>query len=458
MPVVNLNPDDFVIVPNVYVLDEFEMTDDDGKVVARIDEVFIRKLVARMVERENVTGDLCPFVIGHTKDNPQGDDEINGPKLVGYFRNWKQIPFFDTGKTAAAPDVWIFRDDVELVKRFPRRSSEVWVGKYEIDPVSALGATTPARDLGLLKLDANMRLTVFVPVEGGLFTPASHLVRLARDCKGNCTLQPTNRETEMANEANPKPAADPKESGSMKEVLGKLDMMADAIMKLTETVTKMTGGAAAMGAQPAAGAQGAVGGDDDQPLTDDELTKMLAESAPELGGDEGAGGGAASAPAEEEEEDEEDSKSRKGEKPVKNSTSYAGGDNTQIPNADVVKKLQRYEDEMSVMRLKLARSEIKDRLATAAADGADIDPNDDKLVTDLLPLPDDLRESMIVRLSRKRSISAPVSRGHATAANQNTASAPRRVTEQDKPKVMKLARAKGIEYAEAAAELGFKVG
>lgn len=454
VPELPLDLSEFVVVPNVFVLDEFDMTDDDGQVIARIDAKFIEKLVARMQERERDTGDLCPIVIGHTKDNPQGGDEVNGPPLIGYFVNWKQIPFFDTGKTGAAPDALIYRRDVERAKKFPRRSSEVWLSKHEIDPVSFLGATTPARDLGMLKLNRGGSLTYTIGVGGCIFDCP---VRLDR------SPSPTNRESDMADEnkkpteekRDDKPPADPGQSGSMKEVIGMIQNLTSIVQSLAEKIGGAGGAtppAGAAGAVPTpSGAEGAEGGEDAE-LTDEELSKYMAQLGGDGGEEEGAEVGV------EGEEDEDKSKSRKGEKPVQNSASQPGGDNTFIANADVKKKLQRTEEEISVLRAKLARNEIKERLRVAVEkDGADIDPTDEKLITDLVVMPSDMAENMIVRLSRIKS--KTTRSGHIESALQTGQSGGKKVrTEDDKKAVIKLARAKGIKYEVAAAELGYDIG
>lgn len=439
-----LDPNEFIVVPAVYVLDEFDMTDDEGNVVARIDQKFLEKLVARMREREATTGDLCPFVIGHTKDDPQGDEEANGPPLVGYLMNWQVLPFFDTGKLAAAADIWIYKKDVERVKKFPRRSSEVWVTKYEIDPVSALGATTPARDLGLMKLNRNGSF-VYTRLQTGCLFECP--VRLG---KSEPSTLPTNRESQdMADEKkdgeNKKPKADEGQSGAAKTNDGKMDMILSAIQANTEMMKQlmsaMNGGGDA-GAKGAATAEGEDGeGGDGEGMSDDELEQMLMAAEQDGGG--GGGEEKKAAPkGEEEDMDGEDDKSRNGEKPVKNS------------------RTDQLADELAVVKSKLARTEIKDRLRLAVnRDGAAIDVDDEKLVTSLEILPPDVREDMIVRLSRHKSLTS--TRGHAEGAIRNSrpADGKKRVTtKEDQQKVAKLARQKNIGYELAAQELGFEIG
>src|ERR1700721_2601381 len=137
-----LSPDQFVVVPHVAVLDTFRMTDDSGAFMANIDSAYIDKFVAHMNERERLTGDLSPLTIGHTSDDPQ--PEIDSPQIVGYARNYTKDKLGETDRDAAFADFWIYKKDVELVRKHGmRRSCEIWVSRYEADPISLLGATTP---------------------------------------------------------------------------------------------------------------------------------------------------------------------------------------------------------------------------------------------------------------------------------------------------------------------------
>lgn len=436
----DLDPNDFVIVPHVAVLDEFDMTDDSGEVIARIDKYYIAKVVARMNERETTTGDLTPGVIGHTKDNPQGEDELRGPPVVLWARNWVQDPFFDTGKTAAFADFWVYKDQVELVRKFKRRSAEVWVNKHEIDPISLLGATTPARDLGLLKLSRksnDQSLDLSSPVVGGLF---ERTVRLNRN--------PTNRESPAMPEEKrtDKPAGDTKETGSYKELLGVMQQILAGQSALIEKIGSM--GAPAPAESPTVD----TGAKDGAP-SDDELEKLLAQY------DQGQD---AKPNEDEDDEDDEDDKSRKGETVVKNEAGYPGGTDTHVPNLQGKAKMSRdaqhaqLAEEVTILKAKLARTEVREQL-TEARDRfrADLDPSDETLITELVILPPDTRKSMIARLSRNKSKTAP--NGHAAGANKSATDGVKRISSpEDTQKVVKLARDKKISYDQAKAELGFE--
>jgi len=412
-----LDPDDFVIGEPMAVLDEFDMTDNEGELIARITAKYIERVVKRMQEREETTGDLCPIVIGHTKDD-QNEDE--GPPLVGYCRNWFVAPFFNTGKVAAWCLPWVFKNDVERVRRFPRRSGEVWVGRFEIDPVSFLGATTPARDLGLLKLSRD-----------GSFTNYQFSNPFTKSEESSVPDDKTKKPDDN------KPAPDAKETGSMKEIMGLLQQVVAGQQALMEAMKPPASGAPTPAAPDASGAP--VGADGEPPLSDDEIEKLLAQHD---GGDEM--------------DDEEDAepkdkkdKSRKGEEVVQNDgSSYPGGNDTQV-------KLSRMEEEARTLRVKLARMEIKDKLKTMAGQGAAVDPNDEELITDLAILPDDVRDRQLVRLSRNKSISAP--NPHLDDANQTARGGARKIRTEDEQKaVVKLARDKKITYGEAKKQLGYE--
>lgn len=141
---------DFVIKTDVPVLDEHTLLDDEGQPLMEIDERRLQDIARRANARIRDTGDLVPIVVGHTKD---GLPEQSQPEIVGYAGPFKVIPFFKTGKKALAAAKWrVFRSKVGVANQFPRRSVELWLSDLKIDPISLLGATTPERDLGLLRL------------------------------------------------------------------------------------------------------------------------------------------------------------------------------------------------------------------------------------------------------------------------------------------------------------------
>jgi hypothetical protein len=144
-----LPPGDYVTRDDVFVLDQHTLRSESGEKILDVTPQMLEKIAANQNRRTNDTGDATPLVIGHTRD---GDDEQSQPEVVGYATGWKVKKFFKTGKLGLAATFHIFKRSVDKVRKYPRRSVELWVNTLTIDPISLLGATTPQRDLGLLKL------------------------------------------------------------------------------------------------------------------------------------------------------------------------------------------------------------------------------------------------------------------------------------------------------------------
>ena len=428
-----LDPNDFDVYPHVAVLDEFRMTNDDGSFAAEINAQFIARLVAHMREREAATGDLAPYVIGHTKP---GENETNSPPLVGYARNWVQDAFFETGRTAAFADLWVRKvnrvvvDGVEMtltsrevVERWPRRSSEVWPERFEIDPISALGATTPARDLGTIRLN-----------RGGSFTYTA---------PGDTTVPNPLPTDQSGATAAADAAGGVANSPIMQEILAALKALPQTIVAALAGQSGPTAGPGDAGAGAASAGAGSDGGGD---ISDEELEALLNDGG-EM--DPGPAGGA---------EPPEDA-SRKGDKPVQN-MGYAGGANTHVANPVKLARVASLEQEVANLKNENAKFQLSRELSKLRDKGIDVDPDDQELLADLASQPADMRSrsvARIVKLARR----APVTNhyGLETAlAHSTDGTAGRRVqTKEDQAKVIQLARQKGVAYEAAAAELGFTV-
>lgn len=413
MPATPLDPRDYVVVPSVFVLDEFVMSDDKGRPVANVDKQFLEDIAKNMLGRKARTGDLCPIVIGHTADDTTGSAEAAGPPLVGYADNWQVIPFFDTGKFGLAVDVWVLKNEVDRVRRFPRRSSEVWVEAREIDPISFLGATTPCRDLGLLKLSRNVTgtLVALCAAEGDIFA-AREPLKLNRE-----TTMPDLPKTDK-----PADSADPKQGGDYKELLGKIDALAASVAKLESALAGM-GGPGGTGAMPPEGAAGEGEGDD--------LEALLSQ----LGGD-GEGDGVEG--DEKEDETVPPAKGRNEEEPVKNARTDA------------------IEEENRQLRVRLSRIEIKAELQKVANTGASVDPEDEALISDLVILPEDVRKRTIARLSRTKTVTATGGTVDRVLNAADKSGKKKIETPEQLAEVVKLARKKG-SFNAAAEELGYEV-
>lgn len=141
--------EDMIVKHHVPILDEHELKDNNGNVVIRLDKNKLREIVNVNNKRIGDTGDEIPLVIGHTKDDATENQQ---PEIVGYATDLKVEPFFKTGRKCITATFKFFKNTVQKVRGFPRRSIELWLSDYKIDPISLLGATTPERDLGLLRL------------------------------------------------------------------------------------------------------------------------------------------------------------------------------------------------------------------------------------------------------------------------------------------------------------------
>jgi len=144
-----LPPGEYIDKEDVFVLDPHTLKNSSGQTMVNVTESMLKKIADNQNKRISDTGDATPLVIGHTRDEAHEHEQ---PEVVGYATNWKVKKFFKTGKSALACTFHVFKKSVDKVRKFPRRSVELWLDSLTIDPISLLGATTPERDLGLLKL------------------------------------------------------------------------------------------------------------------------------------------------------------------------------------------------------------------------------------------------------------------------------------------------------------------
>lgn len=429
-----LNADEYTIVPHVAAVDEFIMKNDDGTFVANINEPFLDRLVARMNAREAQTGDLSPLVIGHTED---GQPETTAPPIIGWARNWSKDQLFNTPRKAAFFDAWIKNDCVDLARKYPRRSCEVWPGRYEVDPISFLGATTPARDLGLLKLSRDGSFIYTSPED--MTVPSDN----KPDDKEKKTDAPTQDNTS-------KPKADPSTSGAAVKADSKQDQILAALQQILQLLQGGEGaGAAAPGAAPA-GAPSGEGGNGE--MSDADIEALLQQMGGAEGG-EGASGAAAPTGA------APDTTSRKGEEKVQNSAAGAGGgDNTYVHLSRQL-EVERLANEE--MRVKLSRIEIGQTLRGYYDEGLDVNPQDEALISDLIAMPPDIRNRQLMnvkRLSRTR-LDAGGGSMLSRALDESVSTGPQGVKRpRDREDVMRLSRralTEGKTFEAVAREEGY---
>lgn len=400
-----LDPASFVIVPSVAVLDTFKMTDDSGAFLADINDQYIDKFVAHMNERERLTGDLCPLVLGHTSDNYQ--PEVEAPQIVGYARNYSKGTLGETDRSAAFADFWIYKKDIELVRKHgSRRSCEIWVSRYEADPISLLGATTPCRDLGLLKLsrDSQVKLSAY---QQGELMPADAL-----------------------------PPADPKESGAAK---GKEAVNDQILALLSEILSAVKGGGmSATAPQPDGATPGAQAPGE---LSDEEYEKLLSQLEPEEGG---------SPP---------DEKGKEGEKPVKEGTNCGSAQEIKTPPTGDDQGAKKMERENAELRTRLSRLEITGELKDLALTH-DVQI-DEALISDLAAQPVDMRARQIERLKKlsRPKVGGPTPIDAALADARPSGTRGKRISSlEERDRIIKLARTKGTTFESVAAEQGYDVG
>lgn len=135
----------------VAILDEHFLEDDDGNKIVYLSPALLQRFADNGNRRIKTTGDWTPIVVGHTKD---GQPETAQPEVIGFAGEFFVGPLFKTGKKALWCRKWrIYKDKLPLLRKFPRRSVEIWLKRMEIDPISLLGATTPDRDLGPVRLE-----------------------------------------------------------------------------------------------------------------------------------------------------------------------------------------------------------------------------------------------------------------------------------------------------------------
>lgn len=111
----------------------------------------------RCNQRIEGTGDYAAVVIGHTPSPEAIENGAAMPEQIGFAGPFRMGRMQD-GAAAIFADFWIYKEDAHKLKKFPRRSPELWLEeRYEemfLDPIALLGAETPRLDLGTLLYSA----------------------------------------------------------------------------------------------------------------------------------------------------------------------------------------------------------------------------------------------------------------------------------------------------------------
>jgi hypothetical protein len=391
----------FAVRREVPVLDEgtiYYSTDDGEKHPFPVTPEFLDRLCKNMNRRDEETGDLSPLVIGKHTDPKL--PESQQPEVVGFARRWRVGPW-KNGKVAAYVDFLINTEDYARCKRYPRRSSEVWLSRAEIDPISLLGATTPERDLGLVLLERHPDLKV---------------TYLSREEDEMPQEKPSDAELKAAKA----------ETGEAKGMEALMSMMSQVL----EAIKGLSAPAAPVAASPAIPTPGAPEGPGEEHMSDEELEQLIAQ-------------------LEQEEQAQGKTEGPKSEEPKsQNSSGYAGGYNTS-PNAELV-KLQRQNAELADQ---LLRHEYERKLNGLKEQGYEIEPDE---LNFIMSLPSVYRDTAVARIA-KCNRKAPIGGKNPALDHLATDTPANARTEDEMRKAVKLSREKGISYELALEQLGLSV-
>lgn len=148
--------EEFVTISNVPVFAEHEATVQDHRRV-RFGRDELQKVCDRCNERISTSGDYAAITIGHTPNQEAKQRGAQSPPVIGFAGPFRVGTIGEPGKKARyaiLADFHVYRKDADLLKRYPRRSPELWLEKrYEdmfLDPIALLGAELPRLDMGLL--------------------------------------------------------------------------------------------------------------------------------------------------------------------------------------------------------------------------------------------------------------------------------------------------------------------
>lgn len=129
--------------------------DADGrqlKVVEKYDLDALKSICANLNYRIRNTKDFSPI---SDKHSPKKGSEESKPRLFGFSGPYGlgQVGNEDTKWAIIAKKEHWFKDKAHLAREYPRRSPEVYLGRPMedriLDPITALGADTPALDMGI---------------------------------------------------------------------------------------------------------------------------------------------------------------------------------------------------------------------------------------------------------------------------------------------------------------------
>lgn len=160
------NPQKWVTVESVPLLDEHEMTNEEGKPVAFVDRTILQEIAQNNNRRVRETGDPATLILGHTSEDPRAEEK----PAKGFVVNYKVVPFKRDPKTGQmrytiAGDYKFRPKNAHLIEEYPRRSVELWWNKKELDPIAMLGGTSPERDLSVVIRNARFNHVAIEPID-----------------------------------------------------------------------------------------------------------------------------------------------------------------------------------------------------------------------------------------------------------------------------------------------------
>lgn len=158
MPVLVEDDVQWVLREDVPVFDSHIVVDKETGKEHRLDRERLQAIADRMNQRYETTGEESPITVGHTVDDKP---EWEQPPIVGYAHDYYVAEHPKAGNAFLYARKWkLYQESSvggerlsaeEIMRRYPRRSPEVWLSRNELDPIALLGATTPMRDLGMLR-------------------------------------------------------------------------------------------------------------------------------------------------------------------------------------------------------------------------------------------------------------------------------------------------------------------
>ena len=174
---------EFYLIRGVPVFAEHQTTAKDGRTL-KFGKSELEAVANRNNQRIQLSGDYVPITIGHTPD-PMAVmlGKAQQPEVVGFAGPFTLGKIGPPGQErySIMADFRIFKDDWNRVRKFPRRSPELWLedsyDKMFLDPICLLGAETPRLDMGVLyaaSLHGRTveKYTAVAPAAGNAFIPS----------------------------------------------------------------------------------------------------------------------------------------------------------------------------------------------------------------------------------------------------------------------------------------------